>query len=84
MPTPFDHTDYTTRTQERWVALLTARLAEHRETNDNRAHDERQTAATRGRIAEIKDLLTLALPPAPAKAAGPNSAPVYRPQLGND
>lgn len=80
----FDHTDFTQRTHERWIALLTARLAEHRETNDTRTHDERQTAATRGRIAEIKDLLALASPPAPAKAAGPNSALAYRPQLGND
>ena len=78
---PFDHTDYTQRTHERWVALLNERLAEHRETNDTRSLTEVQTAALRGRIIELKDLLRLAMP-APATAAGPDKAPAYRLEIG--
>lgn len=49
-------------------ALIEARLAEHRISND--AHtDERRTAARRGRIAEAKEILALVTAPAP------NSAP---------
>lgn len=40
------------------VADLRARLARHRRTNDGLSRDERETAVIRGRIAEVKSLLT--------------------------
>lgn len=46
-----------------WVALFEERLTEHRVRNDAHASDERDTARRRGRIAELKDLLALAMPP---------------------
>jgi len=79
---PFDHTDMTARTHERWKALLSERLAQHREANDGLRNDERITAITRGRIAELKELLALAKP-APASVADPAKASAYRPELGD-
>lgn len=61
--------DFNTRTWERFEALLTRRLQEHREQNDG-SLDEMTTAKTRGRIAELKYLLALADERAPAMSGG--------------
>ena len=61
--------DFNTRTWERFEALLRRRLQKHREQNDGLL-DEITTAKTRGRIAEIKELLALADERAPATSGG--------------
>lgn len=63
------HSDFQTRTWEHFKAELERRLAAHREANDNRL-DPEKTAHTRGRIAELKELLALAPKPAPAPSGG--------------
>lgn len=80
---PFERRDYESPTHRAWVALLAQRLAAHREANDRLTNDERQTAITRGRIAELKELLALASPPAPANAADPEQASAFGPYPGD-
>jgi hypothetical protein len=82
-PRPFDRRDHDSPAHRAWVALLTQRLAIHREANDRLNSDERQTAITRGRIAELKELLALASPPAPANAADPEQASALGPFPGD-
>lgn len=66
--------DIDTRAHRAWIAWLEARIQHWRERNDSPALDERETALIRGRIRELTDLLTLALPPqhdsAPPDEAG--------------
>lgn len=76
---PFEPQDYPSATHARWVGLLEQRLDRHRADNDALRNDERQTAITRGRIAEIKELLAMATKPSPANEADPDEASVPRP-----
>lgn len=82
MAEPFDLRDYDSRTHARWLALIEQRLSKHREANDNTQADDRQTAITRGRIAELKELLTLARKPAPATEQAPDRRPAFLPDEG--
>lgn len=54
----------------KWVACLTARLDQHRESNDSNTLDEIGTARLRGQIKEVKALLALANPAQEASGDG--------------
>ena len=56
---PFPPHERQTAVHERWVGLLKARLAQLRIENDSTKTME-ETARTRGRIVEVKELLAMA------------------------
>ena len=65
------HGDFQTGTWKRLVKHLEDRLKDLRLQNDSTQLDERKTAVIRGRINEVKELLTLSTT-GPATDGGPD------------
>lgn len=86
MEAPLTLEDFQTRTWALLASHMRERIAELREENDSFKLDEAATARTRGRIAQLKELLALADKAAEARASrgsAGDSSPQPSSPLGN-